>query len=213
MYVRMFIWHHLGGQFSQNHKMKTKAYKSHTHISPFNQKIWFLKRCDMLLSFHQLKCPPLSKCRGSLEFFHGLLLQLPTYDNSNPPPVTLREPRQLGRLHWLLESGLPHVYSRGGKKRTGKPIRQKTLVESRTNTATPKKTWHTMTYTLSLFFVGREGSHRKKKKRDKPNTKSHRFLPPSSGRHGFRFLSNVAKCSTSFLRMRRISRRVGRLFM
>ena len=41
---------------------------------------------------------------------HGLLLQLPTYDNSNPSrwPV-FGEPRQLGRLHWLLESGLPHV--------------------------------------------------------------------------------------------------------
>lgn len=124
MYVRMFIWHHLGGQFSQNHKMKKKALqKSYSHFAIQSEDMIFKEMWHAIVISPAKMPPPLSKCRGSLEFFHGLLLQLPTYDNSNPPPVTLREPRQLGRLHWLLESGLPHVSNGGGKKRTGKPIR------------------------------------------------------------------------------------------
>lgn len=57
MYVCLFgiTWE---DNFRKTTRWKKRPYKSHTHISPFNQKIWFLKRCDMLLSFHQLKCPP-----------------------------------------------------------------------------------------------------------------------------------------------------------
>lgn len=58
MYVRMFIWHHLGGQFSQNHKMKKKALqKSYSHFAIQSEDMIFKEMWHAIV-ISPAKMPP-----------------------------------------------------------------------------------------------------------------------------------------------------------
>lgn len=198
--------------FRKTTRWKKRPYKSHTHISPFNQKIWLFQEMWHVIVISPAKMPPPFQMPRIPGVFPWVVATVRVTTATPLPWPHLGNPGSLEGFIgcWkVVYLTFPTVAARNAPgNQSGYP-----LVESLLQTRQPQKTMtYRLIYTLSLFFVGREGGHRKKK-RDKPNKRSHRFLPPSSGRHGFRFLSNIAKCSTSFLRMRRISRRVGRLFM
>lgn len=160
MYVRMFIWHHLGGQFSQNHKMKKKALqKSYSHFAIQSEDMIFKEMWHAIVISPAKMPPPFPNAADPWSFSMGCCCNSLRMTTATPLPWHFGNPGSLEGFIgcWkVVYLTFPTVAARNA------PGNQSgyTLVESLKH-GTQKK--HDI-YTLSPFFlVGREGGHRKKK--------------------------------------------------
>ncbi len=140
-----------------------------------------------------MRPPPLPMPRIPV-IFRGLLLQL--YGSTATPPH-LGNPGSLEgfigcrKVVYLNVAGRTSQLGRVGSCYFGPCALAESLL---------KRVTHQKNADIHIVpFLGGAGAetHRKKTGQTKQKIRKH-FLPPSSGRHGFRFLSNVAKCSTAF---------------